>query len=601
MPGSPDLLVVSRAGDALSHAVLLHLRSLGWVEFSKGDNAATGLRGSGPVIHAVQDSPVELRFVENNGFNLELPIQWQGATIKSREDIDRIVTVDVHREFKGDPAELPPVPCLFKPSTGVAVGKFQDIVDTISSYGRKKDGDFLELFDPESKLGDESSLILYRSILDMGFPDNQKNYEQNRASVCLQLDHTEKVLGEQRFIGHNDILSVNDMLLYAILVRLDSVYAMIYKLSRTRLKQYQNAKDFAYDITTMLGGAGLNWDSILETHYCNSFSQNPRRLTPAGAVSDFMRPHGRLRFIKEPWSIATHTAGADTKDVQGKGKVNEFTRKDSAHRNWIGSEEFPPESGRYHLYIAYNCPWCHRAAVGRTIMGLEKDITMDVLWYRRSEDRGWWQFRPDKDRVCTPDTVNGKQYIPEIYQMEGSTERSVPILFDKKLKKIVSNESSEILRMMETQFKTAGLGKELDLYPIELQAEIDSWNTYIYTYINNGAYRTGFSASNEVYEKGFRDFYRAIATIEDQLSDGRHWLCGSALTEADVRLFPTIFRMDEVYYLRMLLNGPLIATYPHISKWLERIQDVPGVMEGSNMDHCRKGYFGRTGNGIVPF
>lgn len=299
----------------------------------------------------------------------------------------------------------------------------------------------------------------------------------------------------------------------------------------------------------------------------------------------------------------------------------EFIRGLSGFREWLGQGRHASEPGRYHLFVALNCPWCHRLTLARNILGLERSITVDVAFPNRTgeddpEGANHWQFAPDRPASltaaplpeCTYETGTGQGHrlVKGIYAAEGSEERSVPILFDKKLRKIVNNESAEIIRMLDEH--AGALGSRLPaeqrprLYPenSDKRAEIDELNALIYTAVNNGAYKAGFSADQTVYAAAFEAYFTALSNLEERLSDGRAFLTGSGFTEADLRLFPTLYRHDPVYYLRMKLNGAKILDYPHLWRWLCRVYALPGVSESNSLVHCRQGYFGRSWNGVVP-
>ncbi|MEM8836683.1 MAG: glutathione S-transferase C-terminal domain-containing protein [Pseudomonadota bacterium] len=314
------------------------------------------------------------------------------------------------------------------------------------------------------------------------------------------------------------------------------------------------------------------------------------------------------------------------KDAEKRRASGEFVRGVSRFRDVIGeSAEFPAESGRYHLFVALNCPWCHRVTLARGVLGLEDAISMDVAYPNRTGDDdpagpNFWQFAPLKPSPltgaplpeCTEETATGEGYrlAKEIYEAEGSDERSVPILYDKKQKRIVSNESAEIVRMLAVNAKALGsthaAEDALDLYPggeehAALRAEIDEVNEYIYVNINNGSYKAGFSSDQAVYDAAFENYFKALDALEERLaSDGRPFLTGDRFTEADLRLFPTLYRHDPVYYVRMKLNGARIFDYPHLWRWLCRVYALPGVAESGSLIHCRQGYFGRTWNRTIP-
>lgn len=311
----------------------------------------------------------------------------------------------------------------------------------------------------------------------------------------------------------------------------------------------------------------------------------------------------------------------DQSDAAGRRARGEFVRGVSRFRHAIGDPDFPAEAGRYHLHVALNCPWCHRVTLARTVLGLQHSITMDVAFPNRTgeddpEGPDLWQFAPGRPATltgaplteCTAETGTGRGYrlIRDIYRAEGSGEHSVPILYDKTAGRIVNNESAEILRMLGAHAKALGTtlpdGERPALYPDDagLRAEIDGFNERVYTAINNGAYKAGFSSDQAAYAAAFDAYFSALDALEALLSDGRPFLTGPTFTEADLRLFPTLYRHDPVYYVRMKLNGARILEYPHLWRWLCRVHALPGVAESGSLIHCRQGYFGRSWNGVVP-
>jgi len=315
----------------------------------------------------------------------------------------------------------------------------------------------------------------------------------------------------------------------------------------------------------------------------------------------------------------------DQTDAGARRAQGEFVRGVSAFRHAIGATDFPPEPGRYHLFVALNCPWCHRVTLARAVLVLTGAVTMDVAFPNRTDEDdpagpGLWQFEPDKAASltgaplpeCTAETGTGRGHrlVRDIYDAEGSDEKSVPILYDKRAGRIVSNESAEILRMLDRHARALGStlpdAERPVLYPrgddaVDLRAEIDALNAEIYRDINNGAYKAGFSSDQAVYAAAFAAYFERLSTLEVRLaSDDRPFLTGARFTEADLRLFPTLYRHDPVYYLRMKLNGARILDHPHLWRWLCRVHALPGVAEAGSLVHCRQGYFGRSWNGVVP-
>jgi putative glutathione S-transferase len=314
------------------------------------------------------------------------------------------------------------------------------------------------------------------------------------------------------------------------------------------------------------------------------------------------------------------------KDAAARRAKGEFVRGVSGFRSVLGqSPEYPAEPGRYHLFVALNCPWCHRVSLARNVLGLQDSITMDVAFPGRTNDDdpvapNLWEFNPSRVASltgttlpeCTSETATGQTFrlAKQIYAAEGSTEASVPILYDKKTKRIVANESAEIIRMLNAQAGALGStivdAERFDLYPAgsaltTLRDEIDTLNEQIYVGINNGAYKAGFSSDQSVYAAAFEKYFDTLGVLEMLLeSDGRPFLTGDDFTEADLRLFPTLYRHDPVYYVRMKLNGARILDYPHLWRWLCRMYALPGVVQSNSLIHCRQGYFGRSWNNVVP-
>ena len=320
-------------------------------------------------------------------------------------------------------------------------------------------------------------------------------------------------------------------------------------------------------------------------------------------------------------SVEESQVDATTRRAKG-----EFVRGISGFRSVLGEDpDFPAEPGRYHLFVAFNCPWCHRVTLARNLLGLQDSITMDVAFPNRTgEDDpagpNQWEFNPDRIATltgttlseCTDETATGQNFrrVKQVYEAEGSDETSVPVLYDKKTKRIVANESAEIIRMLNAQAGPLGSNmtdaERPDLYPLdqglaELRQDIDLLNDEIYQAINNGAYKAGFSSSQDIYAAAFQTYFNMLDRLEARLaSDNRPYLTGDNFTEADLRLFPTLYRHDPVYYIRMKLNGAKILDYPHLWRWLCRVYALPGVADSNSLDHCRQGYFGRSWNNVIP-
>lgn len=300
-------------------------------------------------------------------------------------------------------------------------------------------------------------------------------------------------------------------------------------------------------------------------------------------------------------------AGAVTeKEKEERRARGEFVRGVSACRSFVsrdGSTPYPAEAGRYRLLVARNCPWCHRTLLARALKGLEGAIGVDVCWYRRADDGdgpGGWQFRPDLDGF-EAEQATGRQmrFVKDIYKLAGAEQSSVPILWDTKTNTVVNNESAEIVRMLNSEFNEFAARPDLDLYPEALRPGIDAVNADVYRDISNGAYKAGFAKAQEPYEQACRAYFARLDELERVLA-GRRFLLGSRFTEADLRLFPTLFRHDPVYFVRMKLSVRMLESYEHLPRYLRDCYQLPGVASSCSMSDCKNGYFGRTGNGVVP-
>ncbi len=274
-----------------------------------------------------------------------------------------------------------------------------------------------------------------------------------------------------------------------------------------------------------------------------------------------------------------------------------FVRQQSAFREAVtadGSSGFPAESGRYHLFVSYACPWASRAIILRHLKGLTDAIPMTVLDPERDE-RGWRFAAED------PDPVNGFEFLAEAYARTDPDfdERvTVPVLWDTKENRGVNNESAEIIRMLNSEFDEFAENPGVDLYPEECQDEIDALNDRIYTSINNGVYRCGFSTTQENYEECFVELFEALDWVDDKLREKRY-LTGGSITEADWRLFVTLVRFDAVYFGHFKCNQRRIADYDNLSGYLRDLYQQPGIRETVNLDHIKRHYY-RTHPQINP-
>jgi putative glutathione S-transferase len=299
-------------------------------------------------------------------------------------------------------------------------------------------------------------------------------------------------------------------------------------------------------------------------------------------------------------------------DSQDKARFQNgrFVRPRTRYHNWVtpdgspgpeGEGGFPAEAGRYHLYVSPACPWAHRTIIFRRLKELEGVISMSTVSWHMG-DQGW-DF--DRSKGSSGDELNGKSKLSEIYVLADPkyTGRvSVPVLWDKKRRTIVNNESSEIIRMFNSAFD-AFTNNRTDYYPAELRAEIDRVNEIVYTMVNNGVYRTGFAVSQDAYEEAFRALFKTLDELEQRLSRHRY-LAGNRVTEADWRLFTTLIRFDAVYVGHFKCNLRRIADYPNLSNYLRDLYQVPGVAETVDIDQIKRHYYTSqrkvNPTGIVP-
>ncbi|GHD15132.1 glutathione S-transferase family protein [Tianweitania populi] len=300
----------------------------------------------------------------------------------------------------------------------------------------------------------------------------------------------------------------------------------------------------------------------------------------------------------------------DWQPVQAKDAKGGFVRQTSSFRNWVtpdgsagptGEGGFKAEAGRYHLYVALICPWASRTLIGRRLKGLEDAISLSIVEPVLT-DQGW---RFGSYPGATGDAVNGVTYMHELYTRADphfTGRATVPVLWDKQRGTIVNNESADILRMLNSGFGDLA-DDTFEFYPEALREEIDALNAEIYPKLNNGVYRAGFATTQIAYEEAFNDVFATLETLEGRLSDGRRFLVGESLTEADIRLFVTLVRFDAAYYGLFKTNLKRIADYPHLSGYLDTMLAVPGIRETVDIDHIKQGYYSIKAlnpNGIVP-
>ena len=295
----------------------------------------------------------------------------------------------------------------------------------------------------------------------------------------------------------------------------------------------------------------------------------------------------------------------DTKKTGGR-----FVRTQTQFRSWItadgsagptGQAGYKAEANRYHLYVSLACPWASRTLMIRTLKGLEDMISISVVHPLMLEHG--WTFEEGEGVIGDP--IFQARYLHEIYtavKPDYTGRVTVPVLFDKKTKTIVNNESSEIIRMLNTAFDDLG-AKPGNYVPDQWLEEIDTVNDFVYHRINNGVYKAGFATKQEVYEEEVTALFAALDQMEERLA-GQDYLVGNRLTEADIRLFTTLVRFDAVYFGHFKCNLKPLTAYPNLWAYTKRIYQLPGMAQTVNFDHIKRHYYGshKTINptGVIP-
>jgi glutathionyl-hydroquinone reductase len=298
-------------------------------------------------------------------------------------------------------------------------------------------------------------------------------------------------------------------------------------------------------------------------------------------------------------------------DTESTG--GEFVRQDSAFRNWVtvdgapgpsGEGGFAAGAGRYHLYVSLACPWAHRTLIFRKLKALENVLSVSVVHPHMLENG--WEFRDcEAGNFSSGDPLFRSDFIYQVYlraKADYTGRATVPVLWDTERDTIVSNESADIIRMLNSAFDALG-SDEADYYPADLQEEIDEVNARVYKYVNNGVYRCGFATSQKAYEKAFRELFDALDWLDERLAT-RRYLVGDRITEADWRLFTTLLRFDPVYVGHFKANLRRIRDYPNLSGYLRELYQVPGVASTCHLGHIKQHYYYShrmiNPTGIVP-
>ena len=282
-------------------------------------------------------------------------------------------------------------------------------------------------------------------------------------------------------------------------------------------------------------------------------------------------------------------------DTEASG--GRFVREDAGFRNWVTADGsagptdvggFKAEANRYHLYVSLACPWAHRTTIYRKLKGLEDMISLSVV-HPFMGDKGW-TFAEGAGVIADP--IVNASYLYEVYvaaKPDYTGRVTVPILWDKKTNTIVSNESSEIIRMLNSAFDEAG-ATDVNFLPKALLAEIDTINEFVYSAVNNGVYKAGFATTEAAYKEAVVTLFDALDTLEARLADQRY-LLGDTITEADWRLFTTLVRFDAVYVGHFKCNIRRIVDYPNLWGYLRDLYQVPGIAETVSIEHIKAHYY----------
>ena len=285
-----------------------------------------------------------------------------------------------------------------------------------------------------------------------------------------------------------------------------------------------------------------------------------------------------------------------------------FIRAASRFRHWItvegaagpsGDGGFKAEPGRYHLFVSYNCPWAHRAIIMRKLKKLEDVVSMSLADRPKSE--GWSYSRGVDDLQPSSDGTFRLHQLYKAADADYSGKVTVPTLWDRKRRTIVNNESSEIIRMLNSAF-TKWTDVDYDFYPEGLRHEIDRINDFVYEHLNNGVYRAGFARSQEAYDEAARKVFHGLDTLNERLGKTRY-LAGERITEADWRAFPTLLRFDLVYYSHFKCNLRRVQDYSHLVDYLRELYQWPGIKETFDLEKIKAGYYSQRNinpTGIVP-
>ena len=303
-----------------------------------------------------------------------------------------------------------------------------------------------------------------------------------------------------------------------------------------------------------------------------------------------------IRTAKTIWTTLWRTMMSQ---MAPSDKAGNYQRPKSVFCDRIPSGQYPAAPNRYRLIVGMGCPWAHRTLIVRALKGLDTAIAVTIV--SPSGNEGCWVF----DHPSEQDSLSCRT-LPQFYaktQKGYQGRATVPALWDSQTSTIVNNESAEIIEILNAAFNECAPQPDLNLYPVELQREIDRWNTLIYSAINNGVYRCGFAQTQTAYEAACNELFDTLDVIDTALATQRY-LCGERLTLADIRLFTTLIRFDVAYYGLFKCNRHRIAEYKHLSGYVRDIYQLPGVADTCDVEAIKRDYFGNlfplNPGGIIP-
>ena len=303
-----------------------------------------------------------------------------------------------------------------------------------------------------------------------------------------------------------------------------------------------------------------------------------------------------IRTAKTIWTTLWRTMMSQ---MAPSDRTGAYQRPDSEFCDRIPSEKFPAAAQRYRLIVGMGCPWAHRTLVVRALKGLETTIPITIV--SPSGDEGCWVF----DQVSATESL-GCRTMPQFYtkaQPGYQGRATVPVLWDSQTNTIINNESAEIIEILNNAFNNWAAQPVLDLFPVELQGDINAWNKRIYTTVNNGVYRCGFAQTQVAYEAACNELFETLDVIDNTLASQRY-LCGNQLTLADIRLFTTLIRFDVAYYGLFKCNRHRIADYTYLSGYVRDIYQLPNIAATCDIDAIKRDYFGNlfplNPGGIIP-